>query len=574
MGTDGGSYGIELQYDKELKGTAGKYVVAKDANGSNMPFKYESYIDAKNGTNLVTTIDIKIQNVLEKQLALTLEESKANARVTGIVMNPNTGEVYGMATAPGYDLNSPSVLNDWYTEKLSEYTEGTDEYNDKRYGYLLEMWNNKAITELYEPGSTFKIITTAMALEEKEVKVNESFFCSGSLMVEGYGKPIKCHKVGGHGRVSFAEGLQQSCNPILMTIAGRLGPETFYSYFEAFGYTGKTGIDLPGESGQYFHKLSNFHNVELAVYSFGQTFKVTPIQQLTAICAVANGGYLVTPKIVKEYVDETQNTVEVIETEEKKQIVSSETCETLINILEEGVSGNGGAKNAYVMGYKVAAKTGTSEKRDVLDEAGNSYLRVGSCVGFAPADDPQVAVLIMVDEPSGGSVYGSVVAAPYVSNVLAEVLPYLGIEPNYTEAELKKMDVSVVNYVGMPVADAKSNIESKGIKCTVEGSGDTVNYQIPQAGSQLSKNTGRVILYTGDSKPDSNVTVPSVLGMTASNANRTLVNSGLNIKITGALNYDMGTGAIVVTQYPEAGVKVEYGTVVTVEFRHFDGTAN
>lgn len=564
-----GIYGIEKTYNNVMEGTSGKYITAQDARSGDLAFEYETYIEAEDGYNIVTTLDLYIQHELENQLQATLNDSKANNRVCGIVMDVNTGAILAMATAGNFDLNDPYTLDDLSQAKLSGYVEGTQEYTDRYYELLYEMWNNKAVTNLYEPGSTFKIITSAMAFEEDAVTPNDSFTCKGSLLVEGYGTPIGCHKLSGHGTVTFTVGLQQSCNPTLMKVAARIGRERFYHYFLAFGYGGRTGIDLPGEVLPIIHPYSGFNTVELAVYSFGQTFKTTPIQQITAIAAIANGGYLVTPHIMKEIIDDAGNVIETFDTEVKRQVVSEETCKILTEILEEGVSGNGGAKNAYVKGYRVAAKTGTSQKRDKFDASGNDVYRVGSCVAYAPADDPQIAVIIIVDEPSNGSVYGSVVAAPYVSNLLSSILPYMGIDPQYTDKELQNMEVNISNYVGSTVEDAKADLGYRGVKYEIIGSGDTVTSQIPKSGSTITKDTGKLLLYTGDETPKNTITVPDVKGKTAEAANRSIVNLGLNIKINGASG---GEGATVISQSPEAGEVVPVGTVITIELRHLNIT--
>ena len=573
-GSDGqGLYGLELEYDDKLTGTAGRYITAKDGTGGNMPFLYESYIDPKDGYSLVTTIDMRIQYELELQLEATLADSEAKNRVCGIVMDVKTGDILAMATKPDFNLNSPYVLDPLSLGRLEskEYDETSDEYKNLRRELLLRMWNNKPVTEIYEPGSTFKVVTASMAYEEGKVNLTESFFCPGHYIVEGYRTPIRCHKVGGHGSLDFAGGLQHSCNPVLMMLGGRVGRDLFYQYFDSFGFLAKTGIDLPGESNSYFHSKSALNAVELAVASFGQRFKVTPIQLITAVSAVANGGNLVTPRLVKAMVDKDGNVVQSFEPEIKRQVISKETSSVISKILADGVSGNGGAKNAYVKGYRVAAKTGTSEKFDTLNEEGQSYLRIGSCVAFAPAEDPQIAVLIMVDEPSP-PFYGSVVAAPYVSKLMGVVLPYLGIEPQYTEEELKSLAINIGSYVGLEIGAAKSAISKLGIKYEVVGNGDTVTAQVPQSGSNLSKDTGKIILYTGNEIPKNNITVPDLVGKSAAAANKLLINANLNIRIQGAHNYSSGVGAVVIAQYPAAGQSVSKGTVVTVEFRHMDGT--
>lgn len=570
VGTDGGLLGLELEYDNQLTGVAGKYITARDANGLKMPYKYDSIIEAENGANLVTTIDMKIQAVLENQLEATYYDSKPLNRVTGIVMDVNTGGILGMATYPNFDLNRPYVLNEELQSKLdaSGLNPDSEEYNKLYWELVYYMWKNKAVSELYEPGSTFKVITTAAALEESAVTFNDTFHCSGSMKVEGYPYPIHCHRRVGHGTVTFARGLQQSCNPTLMQVAAKLGKEKFFNYFKAFGYTEKTGIDLPGEEKSIYTPYSGFNQVSLAVYSFGQTFKVTPIQQLSGICAVANGGYLVTPHLVSKIVDEEGNVIKNFDTTPKRQVVSSEICSKVSQVLEEGVSGDGGAKNAYVAGYKIAAKTGTSQKRDEKVAEGETENVVGSTVAYAPSDDPQVAVIIIVDSPQTPTRFGSVVAAPYVANVMNEILPTLGIERQYDDES--QMNVAISDYTGLSVSEAKKTIEGKGIKCEVMGNGDTVVAQVPSSGSILLVQNGKVVLYTGTSTPEDNlVTIPDLTGVGAETANTTLVSKGLNVAINGSLNE---SGAVVTAQSPAAGEAVPKGSLVTITIRHLNGT--
>lgn len=543
-----------------------------------MPFEYETYVEAQNGYDVTSTLDIYIQFELENQLEAALSDHQATNRVTGIVLDVDTGGVLAMATAPSFDLNSPREVSDEMKEtiyktfdsntlsELNKYEVGSDEYEAQLKRFVLAtVWKNKAITETYEPGSTFKIITTAMAFEEGAVTPEDTFYCSGSLTVEGYPKPIHCHKTTGHGLVTFREGLQQSCNPTLMSVGLRLGREKFYKYFEQFGYNDVSGIDLPNEISTYYNSYSDFSNVSLAVYSFGQTFKTTAIQQITAISSVANGGSLVTPHVLKEINDDDGNVVQSYDTDVKRQVVSSGTCETITEILEEGVSGDGGARNAYTAGYKVAAKTGTSEKKDKKDENGEYSYRVGSCVAYAPADNPKVAVIFIVDEPSAGSVYGSVVAAPYVSNLMSFILPYLGYEPTYSESELEKAQIGVSDYVGSTVDNCKSDLEWREINYKIIGDGDIVTSQTPKGGDTMSKKDGVLYLYTGDSIPTTDIEVPDLVGKTAEAANRILTNCGLNVSISGASG---ASGATVSKQTPEAGELVSKGTVVNVEMMH------
>lgn len=569
-GADGqGLYGLEYMYNEELTGVPGKYITAKDARGNEMAYNYDSYVAPINGYDMITTIDERIQHELDIQVEATVNDNAPRNRAVGIAMNPKTGAIYAISVKPDFDLNDPYTLDaiSQATLDASGFEEGSEEYNTLHNELRQIMWSNKAATELYEPGSTFKPITSAMALEEKKVDPNEGFTCKGVLMVGGW--PIHCHYRKGHGDVTFTRGLQQSCNPVLMTIAARVGTEKFCDYFEAFGYLEKTGIDIPGEANTIFFNRNTMGEADLAVASFGQRFKVSPIAQITAICAIANGGYLVTPHLLDKFVDDTGTVVYEFDTTPKRQVVSTATANTLTTILEAGVSGDGGAKNAYVKGYKVAAKTGTSEK---FDDPESNY-RISSTVAYAPADDPQIAVIIVVDEPTGNSVYGSVVAAPYVSNFLANVLPYMGIEPEYTEEELAKMQVTVARYIGNDVSEAKSKVEQLGIKVEIVGSGSTVTGQMPSRGSIVSKESGKVILYTSDADPESKkVVVPDVIGMSASEANKLIVNAGLNIQIAGAQNYNMGSGAKVTHQSVVAGSEVPYGTVVVIEVLHVDVT--
>lgn len=560
-----GIYGLEAYYNNILEGTSGRYIKAQDAHNGDMPFDYETYVEAENGYNLVTTLDMYIQYELENQLEATYYDSAAGNRVTGIVLDLETNGVLAMATYPPFDLNDPYTLDADSQSTLDALDPDSDEYTETYHSLLYSMWKNKATTELYEPGSTFKIITTAMGLEENVVSLTESFTCYGSYTVAGYSQPINCHKKGGHGTMPFYQMLQQSCNPTMMKLAERLGGDVFYKYFLAFGYGSTTGIDLPGESYPIISSKKNFGVVSLAVYSFGQTFKVTPIQQLTAISAVANGGYLKTPHLLREIVDDDGNVIQSYETDAVRQVVSTETCDLISAVLEDGVSGNGGAKNAYVKGYKVAAKTGTSQKQDKYDENGERPYRVGSCVAYAPADDPKVAVIIVVDEPMSGSVYGSVVAAPYVSKLLAFTLPYLGIEAQYTEEELKRVEVSISNYVNATVEATVNDLSWRGIDYTILGDGDRITAQVPAAGSTIYKDTGKLLLYTGEESPQNTVTVPDLVGKTAEAANRILVNAGLNVSITGATNGDTAT---VISQSPAAGETVPAATVVTLDVRH------
>lgn len=568
-GSDGqGLYGLELSYNSILTGTDGKYLSAIDARGQALPNGYGSFIPAVNGLNIVTTIDPVIQRELEHQLETTYIESGALNRTSGVVMNVKTGEVLAMAVYPAYNPNEPYVL-DGHSELVlakSGLDPSDDAYKELKKNLLYEMWNNKTISETYEPGSTFKAITAACALEEKVVTAKTSTFtCTGRYnpITHTHGSGIACHKKGGHGAgITFEYGLQQSCNPTMMQVMEKIGGSAFTRYFEAFGYTRKTGIDLPSEAGAI---LGDFTNVmTLSNASFGQGFNVTLLRQLTGISAIANDGVPVTPHLVREVTDASGKTVWSYETAEQARVISRETAEEVTRILREGVDGIGGARNAYVRGYGIAAKTGTSQK---VDSATGTYSHtkfICSCVGYAPAEDPEISAIIAVDEPTVYSAYGSICAAPYLSGLFAAILPALGYK---SAAEPDAVTVSPC--IGQSVTDAKKAITELGLNYKVIGSGDTVLMQVPADGALLRKENGVVLLYTGQDAVET-VKVPNVVGKSAQEANRILTDAGLNIHITGAENYTIGEGATTISQSVAPGTEVARGTVITVVFRHTD----
>lgn len=572
-GSDGaGQYGLELKYDSILSGTNGRYITARDSHGEEMPYEYQSYIEAQDGHSIITTLDINIQSTLEEQLRATYTESGGQNRATGMVIDVKTGEILAQATYPDFDLNDPRKLNDFDTETLASagFTADSEEYAKLRQELQLTTWSNKAVTEVYMPGSTFKIVTASMAYEENLVNPTETFYCPGHhYPLEGSKIKIHCHKTTGHGSQTFAVGLQNSCNPVLMMMGARIGRERFYDYFRSFGYLEKTGIDLPGEGTSIFYQESAFSELDLATASFGQNFKVSPIQQLMAVTAVANGGYLLTPRMVKEVIDSEGNTITTYSTDVKRQIISTETAKKLAEVLEGGVSGGAGAKNAYVAGYRVAAKTGTSEKIDKKNETGKEYY-ICSSVGFAPADDPEIAVIILVDEPTKGVLYGSTVAAPYLANVMRDVLPYLGVEAVYTDKELANMAVEAPSLVTWYASVAKSQAESMGFEVEIVGSGSVVKSQVPAPRTLMESHNAKIILYTESDMEKTTVTMPDLSGKTAVAANEILANFGLNIRIAGTNNYMSGSGAVAVAQSHAPGSEVERGTVITVTFRNQD----
>lgn len=568
-GTDGyGLSGVEAYYDALLTGENGKIVSAKDAQGNDMSTKYESYIDAVDGSNIMLTVDWTCQSILEKYLTEALSDTQARNRVCGIIMDVNTGEIMAMSTKPDFDLNDPYVLDSLSDAILGAF-EGTEEEKTKKKVDLLnELWKNKSVTELYEPGSTFKIITSAMVLEENLVTNTETFHCSGYIRIPGLSTPIHCHKLTGHGTLDFAGALGNSCNPVFVTMSQRLGKDQLYKYYKAFGYTEKTGVDIYGETGNLFFDLQTYSSVDAACAAFGQNFKVTPMSHLRAICAVANGGYLVTPHVLKASLDTDGNVVESYATETKRQVISTENCQQIWDYLYQGVR-DGGNRNAAVQGYKIAAKTGTSTKTE--KSQGEERFYVSSCVAFAPADQPEVAVIFIVDEPVG-SYYGSAVAAPYVSKILSEVLPYLGVEPEYTQEELESMGSAIIDYTGKALSVATANLQSKGLRVGVEGNGETVVAQSPAPGSKLVAGS-KVILYTEEGLNQPSVVVPNVVGMSATAANRAIVNAGLNIEIKAGDLTNL-TGATAFKQSIAEGETVLPGTVITVEFRHLSGVTD
>ena len=574
-GSDGqGLFGLEYSYEDDLAGTDGAYLSAVDAHGNDKSYGYTTYTKPIGGLNLITTLDAYLQRELEATLAEIIEEFDVRDRATGIIMNVNTGAILAMATAPTFDPNSPYELDPLSKELLSAcgLSVGSNEYKAKKNELLLEMWQNKPVSTLYEPGSTFKIVTSAMALDLGVTDPQDaSFFCGGSYSpVKGV--RISCWRKIGHGSgFTYSHGLQQSCNCAMMQVVSRIGSENFYRYFKGFGLLERTGIDLPSEANSIFHTLSGLGTVELATSSFGQRFKVTPLQELTAIAAVANGGYLVTPHLIDRLTDDVGNTVYQYKTEVKRQVVSTEAARAVAAMLEEGVSGTGASRNAYAAGYRTAAKTGTSEKLDKADENGNFSLRIGSCVGFAPFDDPEIAMIIVVDEPTTAH-YGATVAAPYISRMMSLSLPYLGHEAVYTPEEQALREITLGNYVGMSAKEAVASLKKLGIAAEIAGDASgSVRAHMPSAGGILNASLGRVILYTEDTGEES-ATVPKLLGLDVSEATKQLINAGLNIRLAGTNNHPSGSNSIprAVTQSIESGIAVPKGTVVTVTFLYDD----
>ena len=547
-----GLYGIEAEYDEELSGTPGRIVAAKNAKGTDMPFQYEKYYAPQDGNSLVLTIDEVIQHFLEQALEDTVATHLVENRAAGIVMDVNTGEILAMATKPDFDLNDPFTIADSATlEAINALPE--DQRKEALSNARELQWKNKAITELYEPGSVFKVVTGSAALEEKTVSLETTFNCSGSIRVPGYERPIKCWKTSGHGVQNFIQAMVNSCNPAFVAVGSSLGAETFCDYVRAFGFMERTGIDLPGEADSIVYNADQMGPVELASCSFGQSNKITPIQMITAIAAAVNGGKVVEPHVVKQILDQDGNVVKTVDTTVKRQVLSEETSATMRSVLEQVVKDNG---NAYIPGYRIGGKSGTAQKLDSNDDT--AY--ISSFTAFAPADDPQIAILVIVDTPRDGQIYGSAVATPAVTDILKQTLPYIGVQEKFTEEELAKLEVSLPNLVDSDVLTAKSKLAGIGLDARVIGNGNTVLKQVPARGSSVPSGS-KILLYTED-VPEEMTTVPDLTGMSPAQANTELTNRGLNIKFDGGAAQQ--SGAKVVSQDIAKDTQVPKGTVVSV----------
>lgn len=558
---DMGRSGLELKYNDTLTGIAGRVITAKNARSGAMPNEFETTFDAQQGTSLVLTIDNVIQYSLEKGLKQAVIDNEATSAY-GIVMDVETGAILGMSTKPDYDLNIPNTLtNKTLLKKIEAITDDSErakEYNNA----LFALWRNKAISDTYEPGSVFKVITLSAALDSGAVTPSFSYTCRGSIKVAD--NIIRCHKAGGHGTQNLETSLVNSCNPFFITIGQTTGSKEFYKYFEAFGFSEKTGIDLPAEAAPVpnvtFYTGDRLGIAELSSCSFGQTFQVSAIQMITAVSAIANGGHLMTPYLVKSMLDNEGNTIYNATPSEKRQAISKSTSDTVISMMEQVVE-RGTGKNAYIAGYRVAGKTGTSEKLT----KDNEY--IASFVGFAPANDPKIAVLIVIDEPQVYNHGGGAIAAPVANEVLEQSLRYLNIEPVYTDEELAKLSASAPSISGLFVSEAKSTVQSKGFTARVVGNGEKVIAQSPAGGSTLPKN-GVIILYTESGKTSTTGTIPDLKGLSISEANRRAVNAGFNIRVSGS-SLDGEVRSYRQSISPDT--KAELGTIITVYFKTNSG---
>ncbi len=548
-----GLMGIEMVYDSKLKGQNGRIVTARNADGTEMPYKYDRYYTPEDGCDVTLTIDVTIQHFLEKHLDQAMVDNQLQNGAAGIIMDVRTGDILAMATKPDFNLNDPFKIYDAETEKQLE--NANDEEKQKiRQEYFGKLWRNKAVVDSYEPGSTFKLITSAMALEEGVATINDTFTCTGSLRVGGHS--IGCWKTGGHGTLNFIGALKNSCNPAFMTIGARVGNTNFYKYYKGFGFTEKTGIELPGETTGTFYPEGSFNETELATASFGQGPTVTPLQMLAAIGAIANDGKLLKPHLVKSVSDSNGNIIESYDTQVVRQVVSEQTSSILRGIMEEVVSEGTGGK-AYLEGFRVGGKTGTSEK---IPRGNGKY--VASFAGIAPADDPQVVMILLLDEPVGAHT-GGLIAAPLAGKILDDVLRYMDIKPVETGEKATGGDVTVPDVKGQPVADARKTVTDAGLRCVTEGDGDTVNIQIPAAGATIAQN-GTVIIYTGDAVPSNSVKMPKLIGKSYEEVKQILDENKLILDAVGIDN-NSETAKAVSQSVPE-GEFVSGSTKITVEF--------
>lgn len=584
VGSDNvGLDGVEAACDGALTGQNGSIAAAKGNYGTQMQFHFEQYADAVNGNDVVLTIDQTVQEMLEKHMQEAITQYDVQNGAFGVVMDVNTGDILAMATLGGYDPNNYAVI---YNAKTSEeleqqYNEAMEAegelqeqllgaYNTAVANARLSQWRNRVISDGYEPGSTFKSITLASALEEGAVSLSDSFYCSGSTTIKGRTRALHCWRSAGHGQQSTAEALQNSCNVAFANIGIRLGGEKLYEYVHKFGLTEKTGIELGGEASGIFFDEATLSNPDsyasLSSAAFGQTFKITPIQLVRAVAAVVNGGYVLEPHVVHQVLSPEGDAVETKGRTVLRQAISEETSQTMCQLLESVVS-QGTAKNAQIAGYRIGGKTGTSEKIDVFDEDGNPVQdKIVSFVGIAPMDNPQYICLVALDTPSretGYYISGGQMGAPTVRDVLADILPYLGIQPDYSEEAVQRTDVSMPEVSGMALSDAKKALEEKNLTCRTVGQGDTVQGQVPAAGAIIPGGS-ETVLYLDAAPEQTEISVPDVTGKDAETANRLITQAGLYMKIIGATG---NGGTILATrQTPAAGEAAEKGAVVEVEF--------
>lgn len=562
---DQGLEGIEYEYDSYLSGTPGRIITAQNARGTDMPFRYEQNVESEDGNNVYLTIDETIQSICEKYMQKGVEDNNVLNKGVCIAMDVNTGAILAMVTTDGYDLNNPYELSAKDKKKIKSTPK--KKQAEAESAALSNMWRNKAVADTYMPGSVFKMCVASAALEENLVNEKTSFTCTGSILVEG--ETIHCSNIAGHGTQSFVEAISNSCNPAFIQIGQMLGAGKFRQYYQGFGFSDKTGIDLPGEAEDSFWKEGKMGGVDLAVASFGQNFTITPIQMITACAAVSNGGYVVQPHVVSKITDSKGNVIKTVDKKIKRQVISDDTSKKMNEYLEYNTERQGAAAG-YISGYKVAGKTGTTEKRGVTKvESSFSEDYISSFCGYAPADDPQIAMLVFFDTPDGDAYYGSQVSSPVFINIMSEVLPYLDVKTSYTDEELGYVDASAGDYTGVSVDEAKTAVEADGFTATVKGNGSTVISQIPTVSSGLQKG-GSIVLYTDSDSQSETVSVPSLIGLSPDEVNDVASAYGLNVSFSGAIT-SSGTSS---SQNVEAGTSVSPGTVITVSFADSSSTLN
>lgn len=562
---DQGLEGIEYEYDSYLSGTPGRIITAQNARGTDMPFRYEQNVESEDGNNVYLTIDETIQSICEKYMQKGVEDNNVLNKGVCIAMDVNTGAILAMVTTDGYDLNNPYELSAKDKKKIKSTAKSKQAEAES--AALSNMWRNKAVADTYMPGSVFKMCVASAALEENLVNEKTSFTCTGSIEVEG--ETIHCSNIAGHGTQNFVEVISNSCNPAFIQIGQMLGAGKFRQYYQGFGFSDKTGIDLPGEAEDSFWKEGKMGGVDLAVASFGQNFTITPIQMITACAAVSNGGYVVQPHVASKITDSKGNVIKTVDKKVKRQVISDDTSKKMNEYLEYNTERQGAAAG-YISGYKVAGKTGTTEKRGVTKfESSFSEDYISSFCGYAPADDPQIAMLVFFDTPDGDAYYGSQVSSPVFINIMSEVLPYLDVKTSYTDEELGYVDASAGDYTGVSVDEAKTAVEADGFTATVKGNGSTVISQIPTVSSGLQKG-GSIVLYTDSDSQSETVSVPSLIGLSPDEVNNVASAYGLNVSFSGATT-SSGTSS---SQNIEAGTSVSPGTVITVSFADSSSTLN
>lgn len=552
-----GLAGIESYYDEELTGVNGRMITAKDSKGNSISDDYETSIEAQDGYSLNLTINTTIQYYLEKELQRTLEEYTAKG-CYGVVMDCNTGAVLAMASLPNYDSNNPyEITYDKYLKDI-EATEGDEEKTAKQSEYIQRQWRNFVVSDTYVPGSVFKTFMASAALEENVVTLDTTYTCTGSIQVDEY--KMNCHFHAGHGTQTLTQGLENSCNPFFITIGQRLGVHNYFKYFDGFGFTQKTGIDLPGEASPQYYKEEQYGIVELSSASFGQTNSLTPIQVCTGLCAIANGGKLLKPYVVSEIKDSEGGTISKTQPTVIRQVISEDTSKKVCAMMQSVVD-NGTGKNGYVAGYNVGGKTGTSTKLGESKE-GEKDKYIVSFAAIAPSDNPQIAMLIICDEP-GVDLGGGAICAPIAATVIEEAMNVLGVEPKYTDEEKEKLSIKTPNVIGKTVETAENEIKNAGLNVKVVGSGKAVTKQSPSSSNTIPSG-GTIVIYTENTEKQT-VTVPDFTGKTVAEANRLAAENNLNLEISG----NSANNALVVAykQSEAADSEIEIGSVITVSFK-------